>query len=683
MALAGGATLTFPQQQGYLHTDDSILSPDGTCRTFDANARGTIFGDGVGAVLLKRLDAAIADQDEIYAVIRGWGVSNDGADKGGYTAPSIDGQAAAITQAHRRAGIGADSIGYVEAHGTGTLVGDPIEVAALTKAFRETTDKTGYCRLASLKSNVGHLDVAAGVAGLIKTSLCLKHRLLPPLLHFESPNPKIDFANSPFIVNDRLHEWNADELPRRAGVSSFGVGGTNAHIVLEEAPELPRRQVSKKPRQVITLSAQSQESLDEEARNLASFLNENPNANLGDVCATLSSGRKAMPLRRAIVAQDLSQAIDELQQKRAAKTKVNATRGSSAPEIVYMFPGQGSQHFGMGRQLYDSEPIYAESFEQCNEALKEHLECDLRQLVLFDDTKTERLNETKYAQPAIFMVSYALARWLESLGIRPALMMGHSVGEFACAAIAGVMSLDDAARLVAMRGRLMQELPPGGMLAVRAPAVQVQTLLDKNRSELEIAAHNAPEMCVVSGELNQIEQFADDLESGSFGDPIAATRLRTSHAFHSRMMDPAVESFRNVVRQVKLAAPQIPMLSTVTARLLDIAQATDTEYWARQIREPVQFSDSLGNLINNPDRGNTIFLEVGPNQALSSLTRLQGLDTKKALRHLLLAPCQAIGRCPQPRTHCGRRSVDGGRQRQLAANGRSILPKNPSAYVSL
>ena len=628
MALAGGVTVTFPQEQGYLHTEDSILSPDGTCRTFDANAKGTIFGDGVGAVVLKRLDDAVRDRDDIYAVIKGWGVSNDGSDKGGYTAPSVDGQAAAIRQAHQRANITADTISYVEAHGTGTLVGDPIEIEALTKAFRETTDKKQFCRIASLKTNVGHLDVAAGVTGAIKTCLCLKHKQLPPLLNYDTPNPRIDFENSPFVVNDTLVDWDNAPLPRRAGISSFGVGGTNAHLVFEEAPPLEREE-SRKPHHVINLSARSVTALDAMTDELANYLEtvqDCPTANLADICATLQTGRKSFQHKRTLVANDFADAIRLLRERPSTECWTSSQRKANT-ETVFMFPGQGSQHFGMARELYESEPVFAVAVDACAELLQPHLNIDLRQLLFVDaDRAAECLDQTSFAQPSIFMISYATAQWLLAMGVHPSLMLGHSVGEFAAATVAGVMSLADGAKLVATRGKLMQALPPGSMLAVRLSEADVAPLLSKSSTNLEIAAINSPEMCVVSGTSNEVEQFANELTTGKYGDPIAVTQLRTSHAFHSRMMDPAVEQFRKVLDSVELAAPTMPIVSTVTAKPMSDAQATDRDYWARQIREPVRFSDSLQGLL---DDGRKVLLEVGPHQALSALARLQSLDANK------------------------------------------------------
>lgn len=627
MAISGGVTVTFPQQQGYLHTEDSILSPDGSCRTFDAEACGTIFGDGVGAVVLKRLSEAVAERDDIYAVIKGWGVNNDGGDKNGYTAPSVSGQSTAIRLAHRRAGITADTITYVEAHGTGTLVGDPIEVQALTEAFRDTTDKKQFCRIASLKTNVGHLDVAAGVTGVIKTSLALKHAQIPPIMNFGSPNPKIDFENSPFIINTELTDWKTDNMPRRAGVSSFGVGGTNAHLVMEEAPAVELT-TSSRPFHMIPLSAQSPAALDEMSDDLASHLT-NTSQDFADACYTLQIGRKTFRHRRVVTASSAEEAAKCLRERKPKQAITVNNRATDTP-VVFMFPGQGSQHANMARELYDSESVFAEHLDACAESLKPQLECDLRELIFAEQSDAERLHQTEFAQPALFLVSYALGRWWQSLGVKPAMLIGHSVGEFAAAAISGVMSMEDAARLVALRGRLMQSLPSGSMVAVHLPETELAALLPPN---LEIAAINGPAFCVASGPTNDVDAFVNRLSASSEeGGEIACRALKTSHAFHSRMMDAAIAPFESEVRKVKLNAPKLPIVSSVTGQLMDDRTATDPVYWSRQIREPVRFSAALENILNEHS-GNLVLLEVGPNQALSTLSRQQPLDLK--LHHVV------------------------------------------------
>lgn len=635
MALAGGVTLTFPQNQGYLHTEDSILSPNGICRTFDADAKGTVFGDGVGAIVLKRLTDAIHSNDSIYAVIKGWGVNNDGGDKGGYTAPSRAGQKAAIVEAHRCAGIAADSISYVEAHGTGTLVGDPIEVAALTDAFRESTDKKQFCALGSLKSNMGHLDVAAGVSAVIKTALSLKKHQIPPSLNFNRPNPQIDFENSPFFVQTKLDAWptttlNGQNVLRRAGVSSFGVGGTNAHLILEEAPASAdpvtsdpvtsaTAQSSTKPENefhLLCLSAATPTSLDAARRGLQQYLRDNPSCNLTDVSHTLFAGRKQFPHRLHCTVESTHEAIRALDE-----AEITLNRNKHAPKLVFLFPGQGSQHVGMVRELARQEPDFARLLGQAANALKPHVGCDLRDVAWGTTKEDIDIHATRFAQPAIFMVSVSLARWFQQRGIGPQQLIGHSVGEFAAAVIGGVMTLDDAARLVAARGRIMQSLPSGSMLAVN---VHDSLLQDRLPQDVEIAAINAPSLSVVSGPDQSIEKFAEQIEDGMLGEEVVCKPLRTSHAFHSWMMDPAVDEFRKLVQRVQLTAPKIPILSTVTGQRMSDDQATSSDYWSRQIREPVQFSQTLAATLDQPEM---VFFEIGPGQALSTLARQQPLQT--------------------------------------------------------
>ena len=608
MALAGGATITFPQKQGYLYTEDSILSPDGICRTFDANARGTIFGDGVGAVVLKRLSDAIHDQDSIYAVIKGWGTNNDGGDKAGYTAPSVEGQSAAIELAIDRAQVSAETIDYVEAHGTGTQVGDPIEIAGLTKAFRKSTDKKQFCRIASLKTAFGHLDVAAGVAGVIKTSLALKHRKIPKLLNYSRPNPRIDFENSPFVINEETIDWPETDSPRRAGVSSFGVGGTNAHIILEEPPS-QKTFPSERPFHCIPVSGKVAAAADQLAEDVSAFLNASPDAS-EDIAFTMQAGRTHQPYRTfAVVPSDRSDAT--------VKFKPAGPRSQAECSIAFLFPGQGSQHLQMAKQLYESEPLFARELDDALDQLQLHIGTDLRSLIYgTGDDCQEQLNLTCHAQPALFAISYAMASWWMARGVQPSCVVGHSVGEFAAAVVAGIMTLSEAARLVAVRGRVMQELPRGSMLSINLGRDHALAVMPET---LDLAAVNAPALSVLSGPTADIESFQRMTEVSDFGldIEIASSVLRTSHAFHSRMMDPAIEQFRQVVLETNLQPPALPIFSTVTTRLME-SEATDPEYWATQIREPVLFSSTIANLLQQHDGG---LLEVGPGQTLTTLAR--------------------------------------------------------------
>jgi FkbH-like protein len=610
MALAGGSTLKLPQNRGYLYTEGGMVSPDGVCRTFDARARGTVFGEGCGVVLLKRVEDALSDGDDIYAVIKGWGLNNDGRAKLGYTAPSVEGQAGAIEMAQRSAAVSADSITLIEAHGTGTALGDPIEIESLTRVFRQTTDRKQYCAIGSVKTNIGHLDVAAGVTGLIKTSLALRHRLLPPSLHFEQPNPNIDFSNSPFYVNTVLRPWEA-AFPRRAGLSSFGVGGTNAHVVLEEAPPLPHATIVNAP-QLLTLSARSPAALEQQRCALLAHLETNPQLDLADVAFTLQTGRKTFHYSLLTVAQDTAQAITALTENNPQQV-VTARQLRRGKSVVFMFPGQGSQHLNMASDLYAEDTLFREQVDQCAELLIPHLGFDLRHKMFApsDEGAAQALNQTEVAQAGIFTISYALAKRLEGWGIRPRQMLGHSVGEFVAACLAGVFSLEDALRLVAFRASCMQRLPRGSMLAVRIGEAELRRRLP---AELSIAAINGPQLCVLSGPTPTIERFQRELET----EEIVCRELHTSHAFHSAMMDPVVAPFAEQLHQIRLQPPSIPIISSVTGQLLSAELAVDPWYWARHLRETVLFTDVLACAATLSDH---VLLEVGPGQTLSTLAR--------------------------------------------------------------
>ncbi len=620
MALAGGISIAIPQNTGYLYQEGAMLSGDGHCRPFDAHAAGTIFSSGAGVVVLKRLEDALADGDQIYAVIKGAATNNDGADKMSFAAPSVAGQAGAIAMAQAYADFHPETITYVEAHGTATPLGDPIEIEALSQVFRAKTDAKQFCAIGSIKSNFGHLTAAAGIAGLIKTTLALKHQVIPPTLHYQNPNPRIDFANSPFFVNAQLQAWQAGATPRRAGVSSFGVGGTNAYVVLEEPPQLPASSPSR-PYQLLLLSAKTATALDVATSNLKQYLAEHTDLNLADVAFTLQVGRKDFSQRRFVVCRDRADAVQAME---TLPPQQSATRSTSSrnPEVVFMFPGQGAQYINMGLNLYQQEPLFRETVDRCAEILLPHLGRDLRE-VLYpqsggEEAATEILRNTFFTQPALFTIGYALAQVWISWGITPSGMIGHSIGEFVAACLAGVFSLDDALRLVATRGRLMQELPSGAMLSVRAPASAVEPWLT---GDLAIAAVNAPNLCVVSGPTSVIAALQQTLEAQE----IAAKPLHTSHAFHSPMMDPIVAPFAAVVREVVLHPPQLPFVSTVTADWITPEQATDPLYWANHLRATVRFADGIQTLWQVPSR---VLLEVGPRTTTATLARRQAQDLK-------------------------------------------------------
>ena len=452
MALAGGVTIEFPHQRGYLYREGEILSRDGHCRAFDADSSGTVFSSGAGIVVLRRLDEALADHDTIHAVILGSAVNNDGSRKVGYLAPSVDGQAEVVAEALGVAGVKASEITYVETHGTGTKVGDPIEIKALTQAFRQTSQGTNCCAIGSLKTNIGHLDTAAGVAGLIKTALALKHRQIPPSLHFRKPNPLIDFEHSPFYVNTGLTEWKTGREPRRAGVTSLGIGGTNAHVVLEEAPQLEERAPAEKPYQLLALSAKTASALERASQNLSSHLQENPGVRLQDVAYTLQAGRKPFAHRRAFAAATTEEALRLLSSREASRV-FTGQAPAATPGVVFMFSGQGSQYVNMGRELYETEAIFRAQLDICAERLMPDLGVDLRALLYPHEQESvaadRRLSRTRFTQPALFSIEYALAQWWMAHGITPTAMVGHSIGEYVAACLAGVFSLEDGLHLSA------------------------------------------------------------------------------------------------------------------------------------------------------------------------------------------------------------------------------------------
>jgi acyl transferase domain-containing protein/NRPS condensation-like uncharacterized protein len=613
MALAGGVSVNGYMKAGYLYQEGSILSPDGHCRAFDAKAQGTVFGSGAGIVVLKRLEDALADGDSIQAVIKASHINNDGALKVGYTAPRVEGQVKLIRSAQYMAGLKPETITYIEAHGTGTVLGDPMEIEALTEVYRESTNEKNFCAIGSVKTNIGHLDAAAGIAGLIKTILSLKHQTLVPSLNFEEPNPAIDFASSPFYVNDKLCEWKSDAIPRRAAVSSFGIGGTNAHVILEEAPIRTASQPGRSA-EVLVLSAKTPTALETTTRNLVEYLRQTPEAQLADVAYTLQVGRRAFDYRRIVISRDAADVARSLEENDPLKV-FTSTQAPRKRNVAFMFSGQGTQFVQMGRDLYETEQTFRRHVDACCEMLKPHLGLDLRTILYPPHNDSEKaaqqLRQTSITQPALFVIEYALAQlWIE-WGIRPAAMIGHSIGEYVAACLAQVFSLPDALALVAARGRLMQQATRGEMLVVPLTEARVQEYLD---SGLSLAAVNAPELCVVSGMPQAIAGLERRLEK------VQCSRLHTSHAFHSSLMDPILETFANEVRKVKLHAPVLPFISNVSGAWITAAEATDVDYWTRHLRHTVRFADGIKTLTNDAD---WLALEVGPGRTLCTLARQQ------------------------------------------------------------
>jgi acyl transferase domain-containing protein len=640
MALAGGVAVSFPQKTGYLYSPSGILSPDGHCRAFDVNARGAVGGQGVGIVVLKRLESALADGDSIRAVILGSAVTNDGAAKAGFTAPRVDGQAKAIRAAHLAAEVEPATITFVETHGTATELGDPIEVAALTQAFRAGTDRRGFCSLGAVKTNVGHLDIASGVTGLIKTVLALQHRELPPSLHFETPHPELRLDESPFYVQTRLAPWPAGEAPRRAGVSSFGVGGTNVHVVLEEAPAAAPARPGR-PWQLLPLSARSAATLDSATERLREHLRrcEEP---LADVAYTLQVGRREFDHRRTVVCRDLEEAVRLLEEKDRLPS---CTAGRNRPPVAFLFPGVGDHYPGMGQGLYESEPIFRAVIDECAGLLRPELGMDLREalypetgapgreggldlrrMLRPDGAAAGPLHRTALAQPALFAVEIALARLWMSWGIQPRALLGYSLGEYAAACLAGVLTLESALTLVARRARLIDRLPEGAMLSVPLAEEEVRPRLGDG---LWISAVNGRALSVVAGTPEAVAGLAASLEA----EGIVSLPVRTSHAFHSGMMQPAAAELRRLVRSLDLRPPGIPYLSNVTGTWIRGSEATDPEYWVEHMLRPVRLADGLAQLGKEPG---WLLLEVGPGRSLGSLAVQQlpgAAAVLPALRH--------------------------------------------------
>jgi amino acid adenylation domain-containing protein len=619
LALAGAASITCPPKAGYWYIEGGMLSPDGHTRSFDAGANGTTFNDGLAVVVLKRLADAVEDGDTIYGVIRGAAINNDGGRKASFTAPSVEGQAAVIRMAQAVAGVDARSISYVEAHGTATPLGDPIEVEALTEAFRASTDDKQFCAISSIKSNIGHLVSAAGTAGLIKTAFSLMHKVIPPTAHFRKSNPSIDFANSPFFVADRLMPWPEGPTPRRAGVSSFGVGGTNAHVVVEEPP-VTETTASPRPRQLLMLSARTKTALEQAALRLSRHLEAHPELDLADVASTLARGRRAFSERAFVVASSTRDAAANL--AKAARLPARRADGNE-PSVAFLFPGQGAQYANMGRALYRDDPVFRTVVDECATRLLPLIGRDLRELLypaLADqDEAAETLRNTAYTQPALFTIEYATAQVLLGLGIRPEAMIGHSIGEFVAAVLAGVMSLEDALGIVAARGRMMQNLPKGSMLSVRLPAEVVAPRLSPS---LALASDNGPTLCVVAGPTPEVEQLKATLEA----EGVACRHLLTSHAFHSPMMDAIVEPFAELVSKIQLHPPRIPFVSTLTGTWIKDEEAQSPQYWARHLRQTVRFAPAVRTLLEQPGR---VLVEVGPRATLSTLARQQTTETTR------------------------------------------------------
>ncbi|UCH95068.1 MAG: amino acid adenylation domain-containing protein, partial [Candidatus Aminicenantes bacterium] len=706
MALAGGAAVKVPERTGYFHAEGGHLSPDGHCRPFDAKARGTVFGNGIGIVVLKRLPEAVKDNDHIYAVIKGSALNNDGSLKVGYTSPSEIGQFEVITKALREADVPAHTIGYVETHGTGTSLGDPVEIAALTRAFRTFSmnpvpdqEKKQYCAVGSVKANVGHLDVSAGIVGLIKAVLCLKHRQIPPTINVTELNPLIDFENSPFYVNRILKDWpvNGSWGPRRAGVSSLGIGGTNVHVVLEEwlitqgARVKTQGGVHKicsdepvgRPYQLIVLSARTETTLERISRDLAHHFKQNPGINLADAAYTLQVGRKAFKYRRMLVCSCTSEAAEKLSTPGSEDLHTSYTE-ENKKSIVFMFPGLGSQYVNMGLGLYQSEPVFREEMNRCFEILKPLMGYDIKEILYpsirgsgeCPGIKNDRagIHQPEIAQVVVLIIEYALSRLLMQWGIRPAAMIGYSFGEYTAALVSGVFSLEDALNLVVCRGRLISATPGGAMLSIPLVRDRLEPFLAKY-NKLSTAIDNGSS-CVVSGPGADVEVLEQEMKQQGY----LCMRVPASYAIHSPEMDPILEEFEAQMRKIKLNNPQIPYISNVTGKPISLEEAVNPSYWCTHLRQTVRFARGLEELLKDPD---VLFVEVGPGHELSGLlVRQMGKERRQPVLNLVRHPDREVSDVHFLLNKIGLLWLKGGQvdwrgMHQLQHRGRLPLPTYP------
>ncbi|HEX6239742.1 MAG TPA: type I polyketide synthase, partial [Polyangiales bacterium] len=626
LALAGASTVLVPMGRGYEYREGEILSPDGHCRPFDAQSAGTVFGSGTGCVVLKRLSDALDDGDTIHAVIKGSAINNDGALKVGYLAPSVDGQAEVIETALAAAGVRARDISYVEAHGTGTLVGDPIELSGLKQAFARDTVDPQSCAIGSVKGNIGHLGEAAGIASLIKAVMALKHRTLAPSLNYTTPNPQFDFADSPFFVQSKLTSWQS-ETPRRCGVTALGAGGTNCHVILEEPPA-PIPGEGERAQQLLVLSAKTRAALERATDQLADHLSRADDP-LPDVAYTLALGRRALPHRRLVCAATREEAVARLR-ARDSRQLVTQECTRQGQGVVFLFPGGGAQYAGMGAGLYETEPVYREAIDACLERLPPDLGEELRKLIFAPteqrEAATRALERPSLTLPSLFATEYALAKLFQAWGVEPVAAIGHSMGEYVAACLAGVFSLEDALALVLLRGRLFERTAPGGMLSVALGEAELAPLLPDGVS---VAAINAPSLCVVSGPRALIDGFAASLTARG----VETTRVHIDVAAHSALLDPILDEFRALCRRIAFRPPELPFVSNLTGRFITAAEATDPEYWVRHLRNPVRFRDCVESVLSQGER---VFLELGPGRTLSTLVRAQGGQPRAAassMRH--------------------------------------------------
>lgn len=622
LALAGGVNVMLYPELTVAFSQARMMAADGRCKTFDAAADGYVRGEGCGIVVLKRLSDALNNGDTILALLRGSAVNQDGRSNG-LTAPNGLAQRAVIRKALKNAGVAPAQLGYIETHGTGTPLGDPIEVNALKSILEEDRSRGQRCALGSVKTNVGHLEAAAGIAGLIKTVLSLSHKEIYPHLHLRDLNPQISLENTPFSISIELEPWPADTGRRFAGISSFGFGGTNAHVVLEQAPTVPAKkeepagEIGRTPH-LLPLSAKTESALKELAGRYENYLTVHANESLTDLCYTASAGRTHFPHRLAMTAgsaEEMRGRLNAFVSGQAAGSVDGHTRSNKPPKVAFLFTGQGSQYAGMGRQLYDSEPVFQEALDRCSELLDPYLERPLTEVLYPESGDNPLLNETGYTQPALFAVEYALSELWRSWGIMPDVVMGHSVGEYVAACVAGIFDLEDGIELIAERGRLMQKLPHNGaMAAVFDGEDRLTAAIAEYRDSVSIAAVNGPRNTVISGERNAVHSVLKKLQL----EGVSHQELAVSHAFHSPLVEDMLDNLEEVAGRIRFEAPRIPLVSNLTGQIFGEGRVPDAEYWRRHARETVRFSAGIDAL---KKVGCGLFLEVGPNPTLLALGR--------------------------------------------------------------
>ena len=629
LCLVGGVSLMLAPEQTIIYSQARMMAADGRCKTFDADADGYVRGEGCGIVVLKRLADAVRDGDNIRAIIRGSAINQDGLSNG-ITAPNGPAQQAVIRQALQNAGVAPADLSYIETHGTGTSLGDPIEIRSLRAVLMQERTLEQPCYFGSVKTNIGHLEAAAGMAGLIKVILSTQHGKIPPHLNLNQLNPLISFQNTPFSIPTALKPWDCHTQSRLAGVSSFGFGGTNAHLILEEAFSNEKIKQDCQLPQLLTLSAKSENALQELAQKYVNFL-DYCNASITNVCFTANNGRSHFEHRLAVVGESNAQLQQQLNAFVAGKNASNLVTQQltrrTPPKIAFLFTGQGSQYVDMGRELYDTQPTFRDALNRCADILEPYLDKPLLE-VIYSSVPQSSIDQTTYTQPAIFAIEYALYCLWQSWGIKPDVVMGHSVGEYVAATVAGVFSLEDGLKLITTRGRLMQSLPSGGeMVAILASKSQVEKAMQGFEAQVTIAAINGDSNIVISGRTEAIQKIVANLEATG----VKTKKLEVSHAFHSHLMQPMLAEFEKVARQITYSLPRLKIVSNLTGQLADETIATP-QYWVDHVSKPVQFASSMATLAQ---QGYKVFIEIGSQPILLGMGR-RCLDSSQTAKTVWL-----------------------------------------------